>query len=207
MPVTIDSTGITINSIKQVSAIPIGSIIMYPYAGKDPNYTPNVSYLLCDGRALTRTTYPELFNVINTTYGTGSGSREFNIPNLQERMPMGSSITNMNPISNDPLKNNTTKTGGNDTIRLNQQFKHTHTLDTSLFVENITHNTSNSDDADDEGVIGADTNVQIMNEESENIGVKSTTHIGTDSGDTAETGDTDKRFAKSVYVSFFIRAK
>ena len=46
-------------------------------------------YLLCDGSAVSRTTYADLFAVISTTYGVGDGSTTFNVPNLQGKMPQG----------------------------------------------------------------------------------------------------------------------
>jgi microcystin-dependent protein len=46
-------------------------------------------YLLCDGTAVSRTTYSSLFTTIGTAYGTGDGSTTFNLPNLQNRIPVG----------------------------------------------------------------------------------------------------------------------
>ena len=46
-------------------------------------------YLLCNGGAVSRTTYADLFAVISTTYGAGDGSTTFNVPNLQGKMPQG----------------------------------------------------------------------------------------------------------------------
>ena len=46
-------------------------------------------YLLCDGSAVSRSTYAELFAVIASTYGGGDGSTTFNVPNLQGKMPQG----------------------------------------------------------------------------------------------------------------------
>ena len=46
-------------------------------------------YLLCDGSAVSRTTYADLFAVISTTYGVGDGSTTFNVPQLQGKMPQG----------------------------------------------------------------------------------------------------------------------
>ena len=46
-------------------------------------------YLLCNGAAVSRTTYADLFAVISTTYGAGDGSTTFNVPNLQGKMPQG----------------------------------------------------------------------------------------------------------------------
>lgn len=37
-------------------------------------------YLYCDGRAVSRTTYAALFNVIGTRFGAGDGSTTFNLP-------------------------------------------------------------------------------------------------------------------------------
>jgi len=46
-------------------------------------------YLLCDGTAVSRTTYAELFVVLSTTYGVGDGSSTFNVPQLQGKTPQG----------------------------------------------------------------------------------------------------------------------
>ena len=49
---------------------------------------PN-GYLLCDGSAVSRTTYADLFVVLSTTYGVGDGSSTFNVPQLQGKTPQG----------------------------------------------------------------------------------------------------------------------
>jgi len=46
-------------------------------------------YLLCNGAAVSRSTYAELFAVVSTTYGGGDGSTTFNVPQLQGKMPQG----------------------------------------------------------------------------------------------------------------------
>jgi len=46
-------------------------------------------YLLCNGAAVSRSTYAELFAVIASTYGGGDGSTTFNVPQLQGKMPQG----------------------------------------------------------------------------------------------------------------------
>jgi microcystin-dependent protein len=53
-------------------------------------------YLLCDGAAVSRTTYADLFAVISTTYGAGDGSTTFNVPQLQGKMPQGYDGTTYN---------------------------------------------------------------------------------------------------------------
>ena len=58
----------------EIGGMPVGSII--PYAGT----TIPAGYLLCDGSAISRTTYSALFAAIGTTYGAGDGNSTFNIP-------------------------------------------------------------------------------------------------------------------------------
>jgi microcystin-dependent protein len=51
--------------------------------------TAPTGYLLCDGSAISRTTYSSLFDAIGTAYGVGDNSTTFNIPNLKGRVPVG----------------------------------------------------------------------------------------------------------------------
>lgn len=59
--------------------------------------TDHDGWMLCDGRSLTRTEYPELFDVIGTAFGSSSGTT-FNLPNCQGRVlgaiGQGSGLTN-----------------------------------------------------------------------------------------------------------------
>jgi hypothetical protein len=56
--------------------VPIGTIALYG-GTVDPSY-----WLVCDGRALNRITYSELFAVVGTTYGGNGTAGTFNVPNL-----------------------------------------------------------------------------------------------------------------------------
>lgn len=60
-----------------------GDIIMWPVA------TPKFGYLLCSGAAVSRTTYAALFAIVGVTFGAGDGATTFNLPNYQDRMPIG----------------------------------------------------------------------------------------------------------------------
>lgn len=51
-------------------------------------------WLLCDGAAVSRTTYANLFTVIGTTYGAGDGSTTFNLPDFRGIFPKGAGTTN-----------------------------------------------------------------------------------------------------------------
>ena len=46
-------------------------------------------YLLCNGQAVSRTTYANLFAAIGTTYGVGDGLTTMNVPNLIGRVIAG----------------------------------------------------------------------------------------------------------------------
>lgn len=46
-------------------------------------------WLICDGSAVSRTTYSALFALIGTTYGVGDGTTTFNVPNMKGRVPVG----------------------------------------------------------------------------------------------------------------------
>jgi microcystin-dependent protein len=47
-------------------------------------------FLECNGAAVSRSTYAQLFGRVGETYGPGDGSTTFNLPNLQDRAPVGS---------------------------------------------------------------------------------------------------------------------
>jgi len=74
--------------INSVSYTPVGSVLVY--AGSS---APS-GWLLCNGSEVSRTTYSKLFNIIGTTYGGGDGTTTFNLPNLQDRIPVGKGTTN-----------------------------------------------------------------------------------------------------------------
>lgn len=74
-----------------IDAIPIsitsGSMVMWPTA------TAPSGYLLCNGQAVSRSTYATLFAVTSTVYGVGDGSTTFNVPDLRDRFPIGAGTT------------------------------------------------------------------------------------------------------------------
>ena len=74
------------NNIAQ-TYLPIVVGAVMAFAGS----TTPAGWLLCDGSAVSRTTYANLFAVIGTTYGTGNGSTTFNVPNLTNKFIQGNS--------------------------------------------------------------------------------------------------------------------
>lgn len=63
--------------------------IVMPFAG---SVAPN-GWLLCDGSAVSRSEYADLFTALGTTYGAGDGSTTFNVPDLAGRVVIGVSGT------------------------------------------------------------------------------------------------------------------
>lgn len=90
---TIDGAENTLTNIPQsaiqgfndltISAVPSG--VVTAFAG---TAAPD-GWLLCDGSAVSRTTYSALFAAIGTAYGPGDGANTFNLPNLRGRVPVG----------------------------------------------------------------------------------------------------------------------
>ena len=63
--------------------LPVGSI--QAFAGANAP----AGWLLCDGSAVGRAEYPDLFSTLGTAYGAGNTTTTFNIPDLRGRVPAG----------------------------------------------------------------------------------------------------------------------
>jgi microcystin-dependent protein len=108
------------------ASVPVG--IVTAFAGSDT--TVPAGYLICNGAAVSRTTYSALFTAIGTVYGTGNGSTTFNVPDLRTRIPVGFSSTD---TDTDPTGTNNAlatlgKTGGakTHTLSWNEMPQHNH---------------------------------------------------------------------------------
>ena len=73
--------------------IPAGGLMMWPTASSP------TGWLLCDGSAVSRTTYASLFGVVSTTFGAGNGTTTFNLPNYINRMPFGASAATTGSVT------------------------------------------------------------------------------------------------------------
>lgn len=69
MPIQLNGTTICFD-------VPIGAIMMGPVTRMD-------GYLLCNGQAVSRTTYSALFEAIGINFGDGDGSTTFNVPDYR----------------------------------------------------------------------------------------------------------------------------
>jgi microcystin-dependent protein len=67
-----------LNQTVSVGVVPVGAVFWF--AGSS---VPD-GYLLCDGSAVSRSTYATLYTRIGTTYGAGDGTTTFNVPKLTD---------------------------------------------------------------------------------------------------------------------------
>jgi microcystin-dependent protein len=105
--------------------LPIG------YMGAWGSDTPPTGWMLCDGTAISRSTYAELFAIIGTAYGVGDGSTTFNLPNLKGKMVVGKDSTQ---TEFDTLG----ESGGAKTVTLDTTMipSHTHVQDSHNHTQN-----------------------------------------------------------------------
>lgn len=128
--------------------IPAGSVMAWADNSVGTPTAPT-GWLLCDGSAVSRTTYALLFSAIGEDYGPGDGATTFNLPNVDTCFVVGSSSgfpTASRDVSLDRSQHN--HGGGAD-----QQHKHrfdsghTHTmLDHRHRLNNHTHNSNHTHD-------------------------------------------------------------
>ena len=91
----------------------VGEIIIWP---TNTNYPKG--FLLCDGSEYSSTEYSDLKDVIETTYGSGTGT--FKVPNMNNKhIRSGTVQGNSIQVGGD---------GGNNTIELNNLPSHNHTI-------------------------------------------------------------------------------
>lgn len=101
------------------SALPPGAMVDFGGAAAPSGW------LLCDGSAVSRTTFAALFTAIGTLWGSGDGSSTFNVPDFRRRVAVGSggsgSATLGNAVGN---------TGGAEThtLTVNEMPSHSHTI-------------------------------------------------------------------------------
>lgn len=79
------SSGAVVGLSTLQTYVPVG--VMFDYAGA----TAPGGFLLCDGTAVSRSTYSALFAIIGTTYGAGDSATTFNLPDTRGRVTVSKS--------------------------------------------------------------------------------------------------------------------
>ncbi len=130
----------------ETAKVPTGTVFAFGGAT-----APN-GYLICNGSAVSRATYSDLYAIVGTFYGVGDGSTTFNLPDLRGRVIVGvgegTGLTNRNIGS----------TGGAETHQLtvNQLPSHSHGISVSASDSGSTTTV--------DGASGTDATIQTANE-------------------------------------------
>jgi microcystin-dependent protein len=166
--------------------VPTGGMMMWGTASAP------TGYLLCNGAAVSRSTYSALFAVLGTTYGSGDGSTTFNLPDFRDRFPVGAGTTY-----------SANSTGGSANATL---VSHTHTA-TSTDAGH-THNiqVSNLSGASvDDRLAGSGADYGIANVNDSGTNVKSSTASITTTISTEGSSGTNANLPPYLGVYFIIK--
>lgn len=103
------------NPIPTPLTIPLGTIMMY-----GASTAPANDWLICDGSAISQTTYAGLYSVLGTTYGTSTNNTKFILPDLRYKFAQGGVVASGGTSVN---------TGGtsSNTMDVSQLPQHQHT--------------------------------------------------------------------------------
>jgi len=66
----------------EVMSFGVGAILREEQINGDKS-----EWLLCDGSAVSRYLYPDLFAMLSTNFGAGDGKTTFNLPDLRDDAP------------------------------------------------------------------------------------------------------------------------
>jgi microcystin-dependent protein len=169
MPVGTSNTAVATTAFAQ-AVMPTGGVMMWA-----ANVAPT-GWLLCNGAAVSRTTFAGLFAIIGSTFGNGDGATTFNVPNYTNRLPVGAG--GLYTIGT---------TGGSKDATL---VSHTHTA-TGTFVTGVTRTFINVDGAVEATIANVLSNVS--------------TTTGTATISTSGSSDTDANMPPYLTINFIIK--
>lgn len=127
----------TTGMLKQRNAANNAWVTLFPLATTvDPSGTIKLyagttapsGYLFCDGTAVSRTTYADLFVAIGTAFGAGNGTTTFNLPDFRRRVPVGAGGTGTGTLGNAVGNSGGAET---HTLQISEMPAHTHDYGTS----------------------------------------------------------------------------
>lgn len=99
-------------------SVPIGAI--QAFGGE----TAPEGWLICDGSAVSRETYLDLFKAIGTTYGAGDGNTTFNLPDLRGNVAIG--VSSNYALGDSGGQETHLHSTGNHTLTLSEIPSHAH---------------------------------------------------------------------------------
>lgn len=114
------------NGISSLSVFDSGDIVA---TGRS---TARTGFLMCDGSAVSRTTYASLFTAIGTAYGAGDGTNTFNVPNFRGRFLLGKATSGTgSTLGSTGGAIDHTHTGGTVSGSTASESSHTHSISAS----------------------------------------------------------------------------
>ena len=144
-------------------------------------------FLLCNGAAVSRTTYAALFAIIGTAYGAGDGTTTFNLPDLRGRVPVG--VDNMGGSDAGRLSSaNTLGTAGGaetHTLSAAETPSHTHPFSATTSTDGAHTHSTKGEDGD--GIAGS-ANTYHVSGSGAQTGASAGSHSHTVSGTTGSAG-------------------
>jgi len=182
-------TNLEARALPPIKGVPIGTILPYGgyVSGNSIGYLYNSGWLYCNGDAVDRDDYSELFGVIGNSFGSGDRVNTFNLPDLRGMFLRGVDAG----AGNDPdADSRTSKTGGHTgdnvgSMQLDGFASHTHQL------------TINAAHADKTG--GSSKN--------DPIAVAGWPENRTDKNFTTDNNGGNETRPKNIYVNYIIKAK
>jgi len=166
------------------SGVPTGVLTMWS-TGTAPS-----GWLLCNGAAVSRTTYAALFAVVGTTFGAGDTTTTFNLPDYRDRMPIGANT----------IAASIGATGGSKDAIL---VSHSHTASTSISDPGHRHTVPESTQLLNSGngfATGVTSTPRSINSSTVTTGISASTSISTEG-----SSGTNANMPPYLGISFIIK--
>ena len=164
----------------EIGAAPVGQVVAW--SGNTSSLP--TGYLLCDGSAVSRSTYAPLFAVVGTTHGAGDGSSTFNLPDLRDKFVLGASNSTGDTTYPGVSPG---ATGGSADATL---VSHSHTINNHTHsVSGTTGNDSHSHTIQSSTSIGGGSRVTSQNDTGNTASTSSDTHSHSFSATTGNPSD------------------
>ncbi len=91
---------LALSALRDGSAVPVGAMWFYPLGKNAPP-----GFLICDGSAVSRQTFSQLFALLGTAYGEGDGALTFNLPDFRGTAPVAEATPPAQDIVNGTITN------------------------------------------------------------------------------------------------------
>ncbi len=117
--------------------VPVGLMHWWIKGSDIPN-----NWLHCNGQAISRTTYSDLFALIGTDYGAGDGTTTFNLPDTRDHYIMGDASGSVGDGPHTPHIAH--HSHPSNTLAVKENIPHTHTATASAVNAPHNHNANNT---------------------------------------------------------------